>query len=87
LAKAAREPATGSIAASRIDQALTDWAKAQNGRRFADADQRAWALSTARLLLDREALGAMLKDETTEPKIPPGMPIGEGEAFSGQAGG
>ena len=79
LAKAARDPATGTLAAGRIDQALADWAAAQGGRRFADADQRAWALSTARLLRDREALDAALRNEATEPKIPPGMPIGSGE--------
>lgn len=76
LAKAARAPGTGPLAASRLDQALTDWAKAQNGRRFADLDERAWALSTARLVLDREALEVALKDEPAEPRIPPGMPIG-----------
>ena len=76
LAKAARNPATGSSAASVLDQALTDWAAAQPGRRFANAEQRAWALSTARLLLDREALAAELRDTAAEPKIPPGMPIG-----------
>jgi hypothetical protein len=76
LARAARNPATGSSAASVLDQALTDWAAAQPGRRFANAEQRAWALSTARLLLDREALAAELRDIAAEPKIPPGMPIG-----------
>jgi hypothetical protein len=76
LAKAARNPATGSSAAAVLDQALTDWAAAQPGRRFGNAEQRAWALSTARLLLDREALAAELRDTAAEPKIPPGMPIG-----------
>nr|WP_269142356.1 zinc-dependent metalloprotease [Sphingomonas sp. IC-11] len=82
LARAARAPATGSAAANRLDQALVDWATAQVGRRFADADDRAWALATARLLQDREALAAALKDEAAEPRIPPGMPIGSG----GEAG-
>jgi len=81
LARAARDPATGSLAASRLDQALADWARAQAARRFADADDRAWALSTARLLLDREALTAALGDEAAEPQIPPGMPIGSDEAW------
>lgn len=76
LARAARAPASGSAAASRLDQALTDWAAAQAERRFGDADDRAWALSTARLLRDREALAEALKDEAAAPRIPPGMPIG-----------
>ena len=76
LARAARDPASGPLAASRIDQALVDWAAAQGTRSFADADQRAWALSTARLLRDREALDAALRDEARAPAIPPGMPIG-----------
>ncbi|WBH15138.1 zinc-dependent metalloprotease [Sphingomonas radiodurans] len=76
LAKAARAQATGAIAASVLDQALTDWATAQASRRFADPAQRAAALSTARLVLDRETLNAALSDEAAEPKIPPGMPIG-----------
>jgi hypothetical protein len=80
LAKAARDPATGAEAAGRIDQALQDWARAQPARRFADADDRAFALSTARLLLDRAALTAALGNDDAVPRIPPGMPIGSGEA-------
>ena len=76
LAEAARSPASGSEATAQLDQALVDWADAQTGRRFADAEDRAWALATARLLRDREALTAALKDEALEPAIPPGMPIG-----------
>jgi hypothetical protein len=76
LAKAARNPATGTLAAGALDQAVTDWASTQADRRFGDSGQRAWALSTARLLLDREALGEVLRDDAAEPKIPPGMPIG-----------
>ncbi len=76
LAAAARDPATGTLAAGAIDQALTDWALAQPKARFGDAGQRAWALSTARLLLDRDALTAALADDSEAPKIPPGMPIG-----------
>lgn len=79
IAKAARAPATGSEAAARLDQALVDWAAAQPDRRHADADDRAWALATARLLRDRDALDAALKEEASEPRIPPGMPIGSGE--------
>jgi hypothetical protein len=74
MAKAARDPATGAEAAARIDQALVDWAAAQGKARFADPADRAWALATARLLGDREALAAALAVEA--PKVPPGMPIG-----------
>lgn len=78
LARAARDGASGIEASSRIDQALQDWAEAQATRRFADPADRAWALSTARLLKDREALGALLASQQAEVPIPPGMPIGDG---------
>jgi hypothetical protein len=76
LSRAARAPASGTEAATRVDQALADWADAQGKRRYADADDRAWALATARLLRDREALDAALKDGASDIRIPPGMPIG-----------
>ena len=76
LAKAARDPATGTIAATQIDQALEDWARSRKTGRASGRDDRAWSLSTARLLLDRDALAAALKDNAGAPKIPPGMPIG-----------
>jgi hypothetical protein len=76
LAKAAADSASGIDAASRIDQALANWAARQQVRSFADAGDRAWALSTARLLRDREALAAALRDKDAEVTIPPGMPIG-----------
>jgi len=76
LAKAAAAPPGGTEASTQINQTLFDWATAQTGRRFADADDRAWALSTARLLQDREALAAALRDESSAVTIPPGMPIG-----------
>lgn len=76
LARAAQDPATGVEAASLIDQALQDWAKVQGARRFADPADRAWALSTARLLADREALAAAVAQAKASIPIPPGMPIG-----------
>lgn len=79
LAKAAAAPGSGVEASTRIDQALHDWAQAQDNRRFADPADRAWALSTARLLKDRDALKAMLASDQAEVPIPPGMPIGSME--------
>lgn len=76
LAKAAADPASGSDAGNRIDQALADWASRQHARAFANDDDRAWALATARLLRDREALEAALRDKDADLTIPPGMPIG-----------
>ncbi len=76
LAKAAMSSDSGVDAATRIDQALHDWAEAQTGKRFADPADRAWALSTARLLKDRDALKALLASDKAELPIPPGMPIG-----------
>ncbi|WP_017669646.1 zinc-dependent metalloprotease [Blastomonas sp. AAP53] len=78
LAKAARDSGSGIEAAARIDQALHDWADAQGARRFADPADRAWALSTARLIQDREAMSAALAGEQGQVPIPPGMPIGDG---------
>ena len=76
LAKAAMSADAGVDATTRIDQALHDWAEAQTGKRFADPADRAWALSTARLLNDRDALKALLASDKAELAIPPGMPIG-----------
>jgi hypothetical protein len=76
LAKAAMSAEAGVDASTRIDQALHDWADAQTSRRFADPADRAWALSTARLLKDRDALKAMLAGDKADMPIPPGMPIG-----------
>lgn len=76
MARAAAAPATGSEASAVIDQALADWAGAQGKRRFASAEDRAWALSTARLIGDREALAAALRDTGNDVPVPPGMPIG-----------
>ncbi|GGB72201.1 zinc-dependent metalloprotease [Blastomonas aquatica] len=79
LAKAAADPGSGIEASSRIGQALQDWAQAQASRRFADPADRAWALSAARMLKDRDALAAAIADDKTAVPIPPGMPIGSGE--------
>lgn len=76
LAQAARDADTGTEAGTRIDQALSDWAEAQPRRRFGSPADRAWALSTARLLTDREALRALLSSPVADVSIPPGMPIG-----------
>jgi hypothetical protein len=76
MAKAARDSASGVEAASLLDQALQDWASAQGSRRYADPADRAWALTTARLLKDREALAAALAGGKAEVPVPPGMPIG-----------
>lgn len=77
LARAAMAPDAGVDAVTRIDQALHDWAEAQAGKRFADPADRAWALSTARLLRDRDALKALLASDKAEMPVPPGMPIGD----------
>lgn len=76
LARAQRNPATAPGVAAVIDQRLVDFARQLATRTPAAPDERAWALSLSRRLLDREALDALLKDEKREPKIPPGMPIG-----------
>ena len=77
LAAAAADPASGSEAAGLFDQALLDWAEAQSRRRISDPADRAWALSTARLLQDRAALKAVLASGTARLSVPPGMPIGD----------
>ena len=65
-------PSESILVASEDGQLL----QVLDARDDADAEDRAWALATARLLRDREALTAALKDEALEPAIPPGMPIG-----------
>ncbi|MBC2650655.1 zinc-dependent metalloprotease [Novosphingobium aerophilum] len=77
LARAAAAPASGDEAAAVLQQALQDWADAQPRRRFADPADRAWALSTARLVQDREGLMAMVTGGKAGLAVPPGMPIGD----------
>lgn len=77
LARAAAAPASGDEAAAVLQQALQDWADAQPRRRFADPADRAWALSTARLVQDREGLMAMVTGGRAGLAVPPGMPIGD----------
>jgi len=82
LAAARRDPALAPGVAALIDQSLHDFARRLAARPAPSADERAWALSLSRLLLDREALDAALKEEGRQPRIPPGMPIGSGgDAF------
>jgi hypothetical protein len=80
LAETQRAPTLAPGVAALIDQRLNDLARQLANRTQPNADERAWALSTSRLLLDREALDALLKDEDREAKVPPGMPIGAGES-------
>ncbi len=79
LARAAAAPATGTEAAGGIGQALHEWAERQARKRSGDPADRAWALSTARLLLDDTKLAAALADRSDDPVVPPGMPIGSDE--------
>ncbi|MFC3712137.1 zinc-dependent metalloprotease [Sphingoaurantiacus capsulatus] len=76
LAATQRDQKLSPGVAAVIDQRLADFARQLAGRQGMNPDERAWSLSLSRLLLDREALDAVLKDEKREPKIPPGMPIG-----------
>lgn len=78
LASAAADRASGGEASAQIDQALADWASVQKRARFKDPADRAWALSTARLIEDRAALDAMLASPAGSLPVPPGMPIGDG---------
>jgi hypothetical protein len=73
LARAAAAPATGDEASGAIGQALRDWAEKQPKQRFRDPADRAWALSTARLLRDDAKTPAEQPDDIV---VPPGMPIG-----------
>ncbi|WP_051273232.1 zinc-dependent metalloprotease [Sphingomonas phyllosphaerae] len=76
LARAAAAPEAGDEAASAIDQALRDWAEKQPKQRFRDPADRAWALSTARLLLGDTRRAAALAAQAGDIVVPPGMPIG-----------
>jgi hypothetical protein len=76
LARTARAPGLDPNIALLIDQKLADFARALPARASADPARRAWALGLARLLQDREALTATLARPDSNPRIPPGMPIG-----------
>jgi hypothetical protein len=74
LARLARDPAASPGVKAIADQAVVDAAaKLARGR-------DAWAQSTARLLRDEDRLTKALADlPKSEPRTPPGMPIGGGE--------
>ncbi len=76
LARTARAPGLDPNVALLIDQKLADFARALPGRATTDPAQRAWAFGLSRLLQDRDALTATLARPDSNPRIPPGMPIG-----------
>jgi hypothetical protein len=49
------------------------------GRWRGDAAQQDWAHGLAALLKDREALDKAIADPARLPRVPPGMPIGDGD--------
>lgn len=76
MARTRRDPTLSAGNAARLDQALTDLAARLSGKPPRDGADRAWALSTARLLNDGDALERLLADKARQPDVPPGMPIG-----------
>lgn len=80
MAEVQRDPELAPGVAALIDQGLHDFARRLAAAPPAGRDDRAWALSLSRLLLDREALDKLLEDEDREVKVPPGMPIGGAES-------
>jgi hypothetical protein len=75
LARAARDPATGSDSAVAIDDRLARLS-VELAKRPGDAEEQSWARGLSRLLADREALDKAAADKARAPKVPPGMPIG-----------
>ncbi|MBC6981873.1 zinc-dependent metalloprotease [Caulobacter sp. 17J80-11] len=80
LAAASRDTDLAAGVSADIDQRLHELA-GKLAKRGGDPAERAWAQSLSRLLSDREALDAALKDQAkARVPVPPGMPIGAGEA-------
>ena len=79
LARTARAPGLDPDVALLIDLKLADFARALQARPGADMAQRSWALGLARLVQDKEALAATLARPESNPRVPPGMPIGSAE--------
>lgn len=76
LARVARSPELAPSNARLIEARLADHARLLATAPGDSATQRDWNRSMSRLLLDREALDALLARPDSAVKVPPGMPIG-----------
>lgn len=79
LARAARNPELAPGNALLIDASLADHARALATAPGDSQAQRDWNRSMSRLLLDRDALAALLAQPDTSIMVPPGMPIGSAD--------
>ena len=71
---ASLSPTISMELAGRLDR-LADQLTRQRGQ----AAEQDWAHGLASLLKDRQSLDKVLADPARYPRVPPGMPIGEGD--------
>ncbi|MEA1676007.1 zinc-dependent metalloprotease [Nitrospirillum sp. BR 11163] len=75
MAQVARRPGTTPEVAALLDQRVQEVAETlAKGR--GDTDERAWALSLSRQLLDPQQADKLLADHPRSVEVPPGDPIG-----------
>ena len=79
LAATAQDKATSPEVAALIDQKLFDVGE-QLAKRDGDADDKAWAASLSRKLLDPRQRAKLAADLPRSVPVPPGDPIGGGES-------
>ncbi|HTA66081.1 MAG TPA: zinc-dependent metalloprotease [Xanthomonadaceae bacterium] len=75
LAQVAHRPATTPGVAARLDQRVHDVALAL-AQRHDSSEDRAWAASLSRQLLDPQQLDKLLSERPRTVTVPPGAPIG-----------
>jgi hypothetical protein len=75
LAETKRDAAPYPEVVATLDDRLTGLAERLSAMKGQDA---AWARTLGRTLKDRDALAALLDQQKAKPRVPPGMPIGDG---------
>ncbi len=81
MAQVAHNPKTTPGVAAALDQRVHDVATALAARR-GSAEERAWAASLSRQLLDPQQLAKLLQNQHSRSvAVPPGAPIGEPDGF------
>jgi hypothetical protein len=78
LARVQREPTLSPTVTLQLSGRLARLADQLDHWR-GDASQQDWAHGLAALLKDREALDKAIADPARLPRVPPGMPIGDGD--------
>ncbi|MBM3927990.1 MAG: DUF5117 domain-containing protein, partial [Sphingomonadales bacterium] len=76
MAQAARNSATPPEASALLDDRVTRLGQ-RLAKTTATGDERAWAISLSRQLLDPQAQATLIADRPRTPDVPPGDPIGD----------